>query len=118
LGDLGWYITVRDPYGAEYRSGVSTFRAVAAAVDPTIPAAPGGTPIDPGTPSQPGAPGTGTAPAATEPAASRPSATSGGRLAATGGDTDVAFGLWMALVLVLAGGLGVGAAARRRVRAR
>jgi hypothetical protein len=115
LGDLGWYITVRDPYGAEYRSAVSTFRAVAAVVDPTIPAAPG-VPTGPGAPTQPGAgtaPAAG-APAATAPAASRQGTPSGGRLAATGGDADMAVGLWMALALVLAGLAGVGAASRRR----
>ncbi|WP_314104320.1 lamin tail domain-containing protein, partial [uncultured Frigoribacterium sp.] len=46
LGSLGWWFTVTDPYGAEYRSGVSTMTVVAAAAEP----------VDPGTPGGPGTP--------------------------------------------------------------
>jgi hypothetical protein len=127
LGDVGWFVTVSDPYGAQYRSGVSTFRVIAAPVTPTdptdpppagpgSPADPGGPagPTDPARPPQPGSPDAGTGPGATDKGASKPAASaSRGTLAATG--ADPLLGLWMALALLVAGVVGARAAARRKV---
>ncbi|MBF4633025.1 hypothetical protein ITJ38_01255 [Agreia pratensis] len=89
LGEMGWYVKVSDPFGAQFTSGVSTFRVVAEAAPPTAPNDPGQpdavAPADSGSPEM---------------------------LAATGADPRV--GLWMALALLLAGLAGARAARRRR----
>jgi hypothetical protein len=126
LGDVGWYVTVSDPYGAQYKSGVSTFRVVAAPVEPVEPVEPGdpgdpGIPTVPNPPAQPGTPDGGTQPGAAEPAGAQPATPASGTgsdntLAATGADPRL--GLWMALALLLAGLVGARAATRRRRSAR
>jgi len=117
LGDVGWYITVSDPYGAQFRSGVSTFRVVAAPEEPGEPTEPG-EPGLPGEPQQPGDPDAGTQPGAAAPAGAGAGSGSGSgsteTLAATGADPRV--GLWMALALLLAGLAGARVARRRSVR--
>lgn len=103
LGEQGWYVTVSDPYGAQFRSGVSTFRVVAAAEEPAEPTVPG-------EPQQPGSPDAGPQPGAAAPAGAGSPET----LAATGADPRL--GLWMALALLLAGLAGARAARRRSPR--
>ena len=72
LGDLGWYVTATDPYGAVGRSGVSTLRVVPAAVEPEpVPEPAPGDPV-PGDPA-PTDPAP-TEPAPVDPAPSEPSA--------------------------------------------
>ncbi|KQM60843.1 hypothetical protein ASE64_04185 [Agreia sp. Leaf210] len=110
LGEVGWYVKVSDPFGAQFTSGVSTFRVVAAEV-PTEPTDPG-TPSDPSDPTQPGAPDAGGQPGAAAPAGSGSGSSSPETLAATGADPRV--GLWMALALLLAGLAGARVAWRRR----
>ncbi|WP_423920359.1 lamin tail domain-containing protein [Frigoribacterium sp. 2-23] len=127
LGRLGWYVTVTDPYGAQFRSGVSTLTVVAAA-DPGTPGGPGtpGDPDDPGQggavpggPAAPGGPGAGTQPGGTSPAGTGPTPAAQGdraddRLAYTGADPRLLGLGGLGLLLLAAGAVLV--IRRRRAR--
>jgi hypothetical protein len=117
LGSVGWYVTVTDPYGAQFRSGVSTFRVVAAAVepDPDLPGLPT-TPVGPGDGTPAPGPGTGggTAPAAD--VADAPRSPADRALARTGGGLPALLSLALALMLSLAGLGAVMLGRRRRAR--
>ena len=118
LGAVGWYVTVTDPYGAEFSSGVSTFRVVAAptAPDPGLPGLPG-TPVEPGDGG--GAPAPGAGPAGSGQAADvagAPRTAADRLLARTGGEPLALLPIGLALLLALAGAAAVVIGRRRRVR--
>jgi len=104
LGTVGWYVTVTDPYGAQFRSGVSSFTVVAKAVepDPDLPSLPG-TPVDPGDGGAAPGTGNGGGPAAGVADTPRSDTDRDRALARTGGELPAVLSVSAALLLLIAG---------------